>query len=142
MASLSTCHLGHRLGWQILLNLTPFCPKPTVIPDIKGTAVTAADDRHAIRLNASRFKKMFKPIPVFEKRVKFGEVRDTTDTPITTTPTVKCTDRRQPEALSNKTPYPMMSTHRRELPCHPMIHQSDNGHNGNITTLAISTTTF
>ena len=47
---------------------TPFCPKPTVIADIKGTAVTAADDRHAIRLIASRYKKMFKPLPVFEKR--------------------------------------------------------------------------
>ena len=51
---------------------TPFCPKPMVTIDIKGAIVTAADDRHAICRNASRFKKMFKPLPVSRKRVKLG----------------------------------------------------------------------
>lgn len=84
---------------------TPFSPKPMVITNIKGTAVTAANDKHTIRRNASRFKKMFKPLPVWNKKVEIEKVPDTVDIPKMTTVTpVTHREKSQPNVLYTRTP--------------------------------------
>ena len=44
-----------------------------VVTDVRGTAVTAADDKHTIRRNTSRFKKVLDPVPCF-KEMGGGEI--------------------------------------------------------------------
>ena len=44
-----------------------FSHKPMVVTDVRGTAVTAADDKHTIRRNTSRFKKVLDPLQWFKE---------------------------------------------------------------------------
>ena len=43
-----------------------FSHKPIVVIDIRVTAVTAADDKHTVRRNTYRFKKVLDPVPCFK----------------------------------------------------------------------------
>ena len=44
-----------------------FSHKHMAVTDVRGTAVTAADDNHTIRRNTSRFKKVLDPLPCFNE---------------------------------------------------------------------------
>ena len=58
-----------------------------VVTDVRGTAVTAADDKHTIRRNTSRFKKVLDPLPCF-KEMGGGEIDVPTGAIVLSTPTV------------------------------------------------------
>ena len=60
---------------------------PMVVTDARGTAVTTADDKHTIRRNTSRFKKVLDPQPCF-KEMGGGEIDVPTEAIVSSTPTV------------------------------------------------------
>ena len=64
-----------------------FSHKPMVVTDVRGTAVTAADDKHTIRRNTSRFKKVLDPLPCF-KEIGGEEIDVPTGAIVSSTPTV------------------------------------------------------
>ena len=59
-----------------------------VVTDVRGTAVTAADDKHKIRRNTSRFKKVLDPLPCFKEMGRLGEIDVPTGAIVSSTPTV------------------------------------------------------
>ena len=64
-----------------------FSNKPMVVTDVRGTAVTAADDKHTIRRNTSRFKNALDPLPCF-KEMGGGEIDVPTGAIVSSTLTV------------------------------------------------------
>ena len=65
---------GHQGNdkWSNKLS-SAFSHKPMVVTDIRGIAVTAADENHTIRRKPSRFKKILAPLPCF-KEMSGGEI--------------------------------------------------------------------
>ena len=63
-----------------------FSHKPMVVTEIRGTAVTTADDNHPIRRNTSHFKKILDPLPCF-KEMSGGEIDVPTPVIVSSTPT-------------------------------------------------------